>query len=79
MDAIDRTTKVITQGQALVRAIEAMGTIEPSGLFERAIAGSAGHKRRLRAIIGSVPAWAGERILSASQHSQRPAVWMSDD
>ncbi len=42
MDAIDRTAKVITQGQALVRAIDAMGTIEPSGLFERAIAGLAG-------------------------------------
>ena len=68
MDAIDGTAKVITQGQALVRAIEAMGTIEPSGLFERAIAGLllAGYKRRLKAIIGLVPAWAGERILRAS-------------
>ena len=31
----DRT---ITQGKALVRAIEALGTIEPTGPFERALA-----------------------------------------
>ena len=68
----DSTTRAITQGQALVRAIEAMGTIEPSGLFERTIAGLllAGHKRRVRAIIGLVPAWAGEETLGESHHQR---------
>ena len=32
------TLRIIAQGKALVRAIEALGTIEPSGPFERAIA-----------------------------------------
>lgn len=75
MATADRTTKAVAQGQALVRAIEAMGTIKPSGLFERATAGLLlpGYKRRLKAVIGLVPAWAGKKILGASQHNQRPA------
>jgi hypothetical protein len=32
------TNRTIAQGRALVRAIEALGTIEPSGPFERAVA-----------------------------------------
>ena len=32
------TDRVISQGRALVRAIEAMTEIEPSGWFERALA-----------------------------------------
>ncbi len=32
------TETIIQQGKALVRAIEAIGTIEPSGPFERALA-----------------------------------------
>jgi hypothetical protein len=31
------TDRIIAQGHALVRAIEALGTIEPSGPFERAL------------------------------------------
>ena len=31
------TETVIEQGKALVRAIEAMGTIHPTGWFERAM------------------------------------------
>ena len=38
----DLTDLIITQGRALVRAIEALGTIEPSGWFERALAPAAG-------------------------------------
>jgi hypothetical protein len=47
------TNRVIEQGKALVRAIEALGTIEPTGPTERALARLllAGYKRRLRAII----------------------------
>ena len=33
------TSRILEQGKALVRAIEALGTIEPSGPFERALAG----------------------------------------
>ena len=31
------TDRILTQDKALVRAIEALGTIEPSGPFERAL------------------------------------------
>jgi hypothetical protein len=42
--------------------IEALGTIQPSGPFERALARllMAAYKRRLRAIVAVVPAWVGE-------------------
>jgi hypothetical protein len=54
----DLTDCLISQGLALVRAIEALGTIEPSGPFERALARllMAAYKRRLRAIAAAVPA-----------------------
>jgi len=32
----DPTDRIIAQGRALVRTIEALGTIEPTGPFERA-------------------------------------------
>jgi hypothetical protein len=52
------TDRIIAQGRALVRAIEALGTIEPTGPFERALARllMAAYKRRLRAIVKVVPA-----------------------
>jgi hypothetical protein len=34
----DPTDRIIAQGKALVRAIEALGTVEPTGPFERALA-----------------------------------------
>jgi hypothetical protein len=34
--AVPLTDHLISQGRALVRAIEALGTIEPTGPFERA-------------------------------------------
>jgi hypothetical protein len=75
------TDHIIVQGKALVRAIEALGTIEPSGLFERWLAGllQAAYKRRLRAIVEAVPAWMTEEILSASEHigDDRAVLWIS--
>lgn len=67
---LEDTDHIITQGRALVRAIEALETIEPSNDAER---GSAhilvkAYRRRLRAIIGTAPAWVGNRILEASQN-----------
>ena len=37
-DASDLTDRILRQGKALVRAIEALGTIDPSGPIERAAA-----------------------------------------
>jgi hypothetical protein len=56
---VDITSRTIAQGCALVRAIEALSTIEPSGPFERALARllMAAYKRRLRAIVPAAPAW----------------------
>jgi hypothetical protein len=55
----DLTDRILRQGRALVRAIEALGTIEPTGPFERALARLliAAYKRHLRAIVGVAPAW----------------------
>jgi hypothetical protein len=51
---VSTTNRIIEQSQALVQAIEAMGTIEPIGPIERALAGllQAAYKRRLRRILG---------------------------
>jgi hypothetical protein len=47
------TDLITTQGRALVRAIEPLGTIQPTGPFERALARPpmAAYKRRLREIV----------------------------
>jgi hypothetical protein len=47
------TDRIMSQGRALVHAIEPLGTIEPTGPTERVLARLllAGYKRRLRAII----------------------------
>ena len=75
------TDRIIAQGKALVRAIEALSTIEPSGWFGRWQARmlQRAYKERLRAIVAGVPEWAAEEILSASEHipEDRPAVWFS--
>lgn len=80
MDCIER---ILEQGRALVRAIEALGTIDPTGPFERAIVKLllVAYKRRLRGIVAVAPSWMSEEILSASQHIDdgRPAVWMSEN
>ena len=50
------TERIIEQGKALVRAIEALGTIEPTGPIEQALARLllTAYKRRLRAIVAGV-------------------------
>jgi hypothetical protein len=72
-----------TQGRALVRAIEALGTIQPSGPFERALARLliAAYKRRLRGIVEIASAWVSEEILSASEHigDDRAVLWISEN
>jgi hypothetical protein len=77
------TDRIIRQGQALVRAIESLDTIEPTGPgpIERAIVWLLlqAYRRRLRAIVELAPPWVGEEILRASVHidDRRPAVWPS--
>jgi hypothetical protein len=77
------TDRIIAQGKALVRAIEALSIIEPSGWFEhwqmRLL--QAAYKERLRAIVAAVPGWVAEQILSASEHigEDRAAVWFGEN
>ena len=77
------TDRIITQGCTLVRAIEALGTIEPSGPVERALARLllAAYKRRLRSIVEVAPDWVSEEILSASERigDDRAVLWMSEN
>jgi len=74
---------IIRQGRALVRAIESLTPIDPSGLFERAIAGLlvTAYKRRLQGIVELVTGWVAEEILIASERiaDDRAALWMSEN
>jgi hypothetical protein len=60
------TNRIITQGRTLVRAVEALGTIDPGGPFERALARllMVAYRHRLRAIVKVVPTWVSEEILA---------------
>jgi len=50
---------IVAKGKALVRAIEALGTIEPSGAIERAAARLLlyAYKRRLRGVVEAALVW----------------------
>ena len=74
---VHTTERVIEQGRALVHAIEGLRVIEPSGWFERAIAGLllAAYRRRLKMIIAAVPSWVGGRILSAAEGVSQPVLF----
>ena len=80
---MDPTERILQQGKALVRAIEALETIQPTGPLERTMVWFLlkAYRRRLRAIVGSAPTWMSEEILSASQRigEDRPAVWLSEN
>jgi hypothetical protein len=75
------TDRIIAQGPALVRAIGALGTIDPTGPFERALARllMAAYKRCLRGIVKLAPTWVSEEMLSASEHirEDRAVLWVS--
>ncbi|MFW6126337.1 MAG: hypothetical protein ACOC58_04450 [Chloroflexota bacterium] len=78
----ETTERILRQGKALVRAIEALETIQKSGPLERALVWFVleANRHRLREIIKAAPSWMGEEILSASQvvGSSRAAVWLSE-
>jgi hypothetical protein len=75
------TDCIIAQGKALVRAIDAPSTIQPTCPFERALARlpMAAYKRRLRAIVAAAPTWVSEELLSASERiwDNRAVLWIS--
>ena len=79
----DLPDHILTQPRPLLRAIEALGSIQPSGPFERALARLliAAYKRRLRGIVKLAPTWVSEELLSASEHigDDRPALWISEN
>jgi hypothetical protein len=78
-----RTERIFQQGKALVRAIEALESIEPTSPIERTMAALLlqAYRRRLRKIVASAPTWVSEEILSASKaiDDQRPAIRLSDN
>jgi hypothetical protein len=73
LDHTNPTDQIIAQGRALVRAIEAMDIIIPTGRFERWQTRllQTAYKYRLRGIIKAAPAWVAEQILSAQVGSGR--------
>jgi hypothetical protein len=75
------TDRVTAQGRALVRAIEALREIEPSGWFERALARLllAGYRRRLRGILAVVPDWTKAAILGVSSGDKSMVLWEDDE
>jgi hypothetical protein len=80
---VNKTERILEQGKALVRVVEALETIEPIGSIDRTMVVLLlqTYRHRLRAIVSSAPSWVREEILSASQEidDQRPAAWMSEN
>jgi hypothetical protein len=63
------TDEIIAQGRSLLRAIEALEAIVPSGQAESQLAEQlAGvYRHRLRALLKTAPAWISEEILGAAR------------
>ncbi len=72
METPELTDSPIDQGRALVRAIEALGIVEMSDPFERAVAElfQAACERRLLDILDTAPQCVTEDILSASANGR---------
>jgi hypothetical protein len=66
---VGSTGRIICQGKALVRAIEALETIDVAGPLDRAMVSLLLHtyRRRLRGPIELAPRRVGEATLSASE------------
>ena len=80
---METTDRMLQQGKALARTIDALETIEPSGPIESIITWLLlkAYRRRLRAIVAAVPACVSEEIVSAWQSiaDDRAAVWLSEN
>ena len=75
MTRIQLTDSTVAQARELVRAIQALDTIECPDPFERAVAElfQAAYKRRLMEMVEVVPSWMADEIRSAAgpAHAQR--------
>lgn len=76
MTDLELADRVLRQGRALVKAIEALDITEPTGPIERFTPGllQAAYKRRLRAIVEAAPGGDTEPPVSASVISGRCVV-----
>lgn len=78
-----QTEKMLAQGKALFRAIEALETIDAVQRDERQTASRLveTYRRGLREIVASALAWVSEEIVSANQRIDdgRWLLWMSDN
>jgi hypothetical protein len=83
MTRIQLTESTIAQARELVRAIQALDTVECPDPFERAVAElfQAAYKRRLMEMVEVVPAWMADEIRSASQHIDDglAPLWVTED
>lgn len=70
MTRVQLTDSTIAQARELVRAIQALDSVECLDPFERAVAElfQAAYKRRLMEMVEAVPSWMADEIRSASQH-----------
>jgi hypothetical protein len=70
MTGIQLTDSTVAQARELVRAIQALDTIDCPDPFEQAVAElfQAAYKRRLMEMVEAVPSWMADEIRSASQH-----------
>ena len=59
--AVSRTQRILEQGEALVRAIEALETIQKTAPLERPLVWFLlkAYRHRLREIAGAAPSWMG--------------------
>ena len=81
LNANETADRIIRQGRTLVRAIEGLSEVDPTGPIERLMIRMLldSYKQRLQALVAALPAWAVEKILSAGEHvgDDRAVVWVS--
>lgn len=83
MAGVNKTDRILEQGQALVHAIDALEIVEPTGTIRRVQSWFLlqAHRRRLRAIAAAAAWRLAEKTLGVCQAvgKDRAAVWLSDD
>ena len=81
LNANETADRIIRQGRTLVRAIEGLSEVDPTRPIERLMIRMLldSYKQRLQALVAALPAWAVEKILSASEHvgDDGAVVWVS--
>ncbi len=76
MKKLESADPTVDHGRALIRAIEALGIVELSDPFERAVAElfQEAYKRRLMEILDTAPSWIADEILNTSAIGPRGYV-----